>query len=236
MPSEIILTIRKELEKNADSATRESGIHFFKEEVHLYGVKSALVGKIAAQHFKSIKNLAKSEIFSLCAELFQSDMMEESFIACDWAYALRAQFEAADFSVFEGWVNTYIHNWAACDTLCNHTLGSFIEMYPQFLANLKGWTQSPNRWVRRASAVTLILPARKGLFLADVFAISDALLLDGDDLVQKGYGWALKEASRMHQAQVFNYILKHKALMPRTALRYAIEKMPPELRTRAIQK
>ena len=84
--------------------------------------------------------------------------------------------------------------------------------------------------------VTLILPARKGKFLSDIFEIAQLLLEDQDDLVQKGYGWLLKEASKKHQRQVFDFILKHKKTMPRTALRYAIEKMPEKLRKEAMRK
>jgi 3-methyladenine DNA glycosylase AlkD len=80
------------------------------------------------------------------------------------------------------------------------------------------------------------LPARKGMFLDDVFEIADKLLLDGDDLVQKGYGWMLKEASKQHQEEVFNYVIRNRAEMPRTALRYAIEKMPENLRKEAMKK
>ena len=54
--------------------------------------------------------------------------------------------------------------------------------------------------------------------------------------MQKGYGWMLKVASQAHQAKVFHYVMKNKAVMPRTALRYAIEKMPPELRQKAMAK
>jgi 3-methyladenine DNA glycosylase AlkD len=84
--------------------------------------------------------------------------------------------------------------------------------------------------------VTLILPARKGLFLKEVFEISDSLLTDKDDMVQKGYGWRLMEASKKHHAEVFDYLMKWKAKMPRTALRYAIEKMPVEMRQKAMEK
>ena len=66
--------------------------------------------------------------------------------------------------------------------------------------------------------------------------IADILLEDKDDLVQKGYGWLLKEASRTHQDQVFEYVMRNKAVMPRTALRYAIEKMPEELRRKAMER
>jgi 3-methyladenine DNA glycosylase AlkD len=70
----------------------------------------------------------------------------------------------------------------------------------------------------------------------DVFEISDNLLKDKDDLVQKGYGWLLKEASRLHQNEVFEYVMKNKRDMPRTALRYASEKLPRDLRDAAMKK
>lgn len=90
--------------------------------------------------------------------------------------------------------------------------------------------------MRRAAAVSLILPARKGKFLEVIFQLADILLKDQDDLVQKGYGWMLKSASALHQEAVFNYVLKNKKEMPRTALRYDIEKMPPDLRIKAMKK
>ncbi|MEE8377454.1 MAG: DNA alkylation repair protein [Candidatus Aminicenantaceae bacterium] len=74
----------------------------------------------------------------------------------------------------------------------------------------------------------MILPAKKREFLADGFAISDLLLHDEDDMVQKGYGWLFKEISNRFPDEVFQYVMKHKITMPRTALRYAIEKMPAE--------
>jgi 3-methyladenine DNA glycosylase AlkD len=84
--------------------------------------------------------------------------------------------------------------------------------------------------------VSLIVPAKRGKYLDDVFDIADALLEDPDDMVQKGYGWLLKEASRLHQQEVFDYVVKHKARMPRTALRYAIELMPKELKAEAMKR
>ena len=209
---------------------------FFKEEVLCYGVKSALVGKIAKNYFNEIKSENKKEIFALCEELFRSDYCEEAYIAAEWAYQVRNDYSEDDFFIFERWIENYINNWAKCDTLCNHAVGSFIEKFPAYMENLKTWTGSDNRWVRRAAAVTLILPARKGNFLEDIFEISDLLLKDRDDLVQKGYGWMLKEASKSHQQEVFEYVMKNKKDMPRTALRYAIEKLPKDLRAKAMEK
>jgi len=234
--NDILRSVRQDLREHSDEKTRKSGERFFKEHVVLYGVKTTVVRKISSEHFKTIRNIDKQQIFALCDELWQSGIMEESFAACHWAYALRNQYEPEDFDIFERWVHEYVSNWAACDTLCNHTIGTFLETYPDYLERLKKWTGSENRWARRASAVSLIVPAKRGKFLEDVFQVADALLKDDDDLVQKGYGWMLKVASHQHQQEVFEYVMKHRAVMPRTALRYAIEKMPKDLRARAMEK
>ena len=235
MERDVLAAVRQELQQNADEKTRESSQRFFKEKVKVHGVKSALVKKIATKYFREIKDRDKKEIFSLCENLLQADYGEEAFVAFEWAYSLRRKYVPEDFAVFERWVDLYVDNWAKCDTLCNHTLGSFVEMYPEFIESLAVWARSENRWQRRASAVTLILPARKGLFLNEIFEISDILLMDRDDMVQKGYGWMLKEASKKHQVEVFDYVMRWKAKMPRTALRYAIEKMPVEMRRKAMK-
>ncbi len=234
--NEIILKIRQTLIENGDEKTRLQSEYFFKEQVTVYGVKSATVQKIAKDIFVEIKNLPKAEIFAMCEKLWQSGYMEESFVACVWSERLSKKFVPADFDILERWINNYVSNWASCDTLCNHTVGNFIMMYPEFLAKLKEFAHSENRWVKRAAAVSLIVPARKGLFLKDIFEIADILLLDSDDLVQKGYGWMLKAASQAHQQEVFEYVMNKKEVMPRTALRYAIEKMPDDLKKQAMQK
>lgn len=236
MENNILSSIRSELKKNADDKTKASSDHFFKEEVRVYGVKTALVSDIAKRYYGKIKDREKQEIFAICEELWSTGYMEESFIAAKWAYFLHKRYEPADFYIFERWVEKYVSNWASCDTLCNHALGEYVEKYPERIKDLKRWAKSRNRWMRRAAAVTLILPARKGLFLKDVFEISDILLMDKDDLVQKGYGWMLKEASKAHQKEVFDYVVKNKKDMPRTALRYAIEKMPQDQRKKAMEK
>ena len=166
--SNIIEQVRQELINNSDETTKESGKRFFKEEVRFYGVKTMTVSKISKEAFKSIKKLSKKEIFDLCEQLWLSGMMEESFIACNWAYAINKQYTEDDFLLFERWVNEYVTNWASCDTFCNHTVGTFLEMYPLYIEKLKDWTKSPNRWLRRASAVSLIIPAKKGLFKDDI--------------------------------------------------------------------
>ncbi len=232
----IIEKIRNELKQASDEETKISGQRFFKEEVKLYGVKTATVISTGKKYFTILKDKNKMEIFGLCEELWQSGYMEESFIACSWSYLIHKDYKPEDFKILGKWLNSYVDNWASCDTLCNHTVGTFLEMYPDYLAELIKWAESENRWMRRASAVSLIIPARKGKFLKEIFNIADILLLDKDDLVQKGYGWMLKAASQAYQKEVFDYVIKNKMVMPRTALRYAIEKLPKELKVIAMSK
>jgi 3-methyladenine DNA glycosylase AlkD len=232
----VISEIRKQLKSSGDEKTRTTSQRFFKERIKYYGVKTAVVSKISKENYTRIEKKGKTHIFDLCEKLWQSGYIEESFVACKWSYFIHEEYAPRDFGIFQKWIDTYVNNWASCDTFCNHTMGAFIEMYPEYLSRLKGFTDSDNRWMRRASAVSLIIPARKGKFLNDIFEIADRLLVDEDDLVQKGYGWMLKVASQLHQQEVLDYVLKHKSVMPRTALRYAIEKMPKEMKRIAMEK
>lgn len=234
--SEIITIIRKQLKSLSDIQTKESSKRFFKEPILVYWVKSALVQKLAKDTWKEIKDLSKEEIFWLCEELFKSDYCEEAFIACNRTYAIRKQYEESDFQIFKSWIERYINNRAKCDTFCNHTMWKFVEQFPKYISELKKRTKSDNRRVKRAAAVTFIIPARRWKFLPDIFQIADSLLIDPDDLVQKWYWWMLKAASQAHEKEVFDYVIKHKSIMPRTALRYAIEKMPKELKSEAMKK
>lgn len=230
--------VRLTLKESIEEKTRASSSRYFKENEapKVYGVQMAEVNRIGKYGLQQIKNLPKQQIFELCEELWSTGYLEEAAIACIWAESLHKQYEPADFQVFEHWVHNYVTNWAACDTLCNHTIGTFIMMYPDYIEELKKWATSANLWVKRASSVTLIIPARKGLFLDDIFQIALILLHDDNDLVQKGYGWMLKAASEAHQKEVFDFVVKQKATMPRTALRYAIEKMPADMRAEAMRK
>jgi len=232
----IISQIRQELRSQADPQIRKTSQRFFKEEIVCYGLKTAAVTTIAKKYWKEVKKRPKQEIFFLCEDLYKSGYIEESFIVSNWTHALSGRYEREDFAVFRRWIDTYINNWAACDSFCNHTMGDFIEKFPECIGELKRWTQSDNRWMRRAAAVSLIVPAKHGKFADEVLEIADLLLTDNDDMVRKGYGWLLKEASRKHQKKVFDYVMRNRKSMPRTALRYAIELMPKELKAGAMTK
>ncbi|MEE4198822.1 MAG: DNA alkylation repair protein [Bacteroidales bacterium] len=228
--------LRNELKNHADDQVKESSKRFFKEPIESYGIKASVVKEISKIFFKKIEGLPKEEIFHLCEPLWQSGILEESFVACYWSYFIRKWYEPEDFKTFERWINRYVTNWASCDSLCTQTTGMFLEKFPQEVNKVKPWAFSANRWMRRASAVSLIAGVRKGKFIQEVFQIADILLHDPEDMVQKGYGWMLKTTCKHYQQEVFEYVMRNKNTMPRTALRYAIEKMPKELRKQAMIK
>ncbi len=257
----LVAAIRRELEAAADAKYRESIQRFFKEPIEVYGVKTADVRRISQKYFRQVKDLPKREVFELCEMLHSGSRkrglyrassrslglsplsrsspavkFEEHGIAFSWAGRLAAKFEPSDFRMLERWLKLHVSNWAACDTLCCGPLGEFLLRFPEFLPKVQAWAKSKNRWLRRASAVAMILPARRELYLDTAYETADILLLDQDDMVQKGYGWLLKEISNRRPREVLEFVLKRKDRMPRTALRYAIEKLPPAWKKRAMTK
>jgi 3-methyladenine DNA glycosylase AlkD len=230
-----LLELRRDLINHGDEAKRKRNADFF-PGIKTYGLKNEAVHRLSREYFINVKDRSRLHVFELCEELWKSGYIEESFVACNWSYAVRKQIEETDIKIFERWVDKYVTNWASCDTFCNHTVGEPVMKFRSWTSDLKRWAKSKNRWLKRGAAVSLIIPARKGLFLEEIFAIAETVLTDKDDMVQKGYGWMLKEASKEHQGEIYDFVIAHKSVMPRTALRYAIEKMPPDMKTEAMKK
>ncbi len=231
---QLLRSIRDELEQNKELVYKNGVTRYLKEDVNPIGVRMPKVRRIAKKYFP--KDLNKKEIFELCEQLLEKRTMEETFIAFAWVRRIEDNLVITDFARLERWLKKYVDNWAFCDDFCTHAFGSFILQFPSLIPRVKKWTKSKNRWLRRASAVIFIHAIKKKAYLKHIFEIADILLLDRDDLVQKGYGWALKEASNKYPAKVFAFVMKRKKQMPRTALRYAIEKYPQEMRKEAMKK
>lgn len=226
----VITAVRTELRKYIDVGYRDGERKFFKEPIKNIGVRLPNRRQVAAKFWPQVKSLNKDKLYQLCEQLYRG-YSEEATIATDWIWRSRKNFVPEDFQIFAGWVNKYLDSWAKVDDFCTHGLGYLLDQYPQLLPQLFSWTKSKNRWVKRAAAVSLIYPfGHKKKYLVQIFKTATALLTDPDDLVQKGYGWMLKEVSNHNQKEVFNFVMKHKSKMPRTALRYAIEKFPRKLK------
>lgn len=236
MADEIIHEIRKDLLDMVDEEYKEGVQNFFNDEIDNYGIRTPEVRKLAKKYFKDIQDRSKDEIFDICEDLLETGISENYTIAFQWAYRIKDRYEKEDFNRFESWLEKYVNDWSACDDLCTHAFGEFTYQYPEFISDIKGWTSSDDMWKRRGAAVVMIYSIRREEHLDDVFNIADLLFYDDEDLVQKGYGWMLKEASNIYQQEVFEYVMENKDDMPRTSLRYAIEKMPEDMRERAMEK
>lgn len=232
---EMIKRLRQEIAENDRPENQIDYQQFFKEKLKdPVGLKTPVLRQISRQCFKDIKAMPAAEVLNLCDDLLASGHRYMRFFAFEWALNLKGQYAKSDFGKFEGWLNKYVESWGSCDHLSCGPLGNIILRYPELVAKTKPWTKSKNMWLRRAAAVSLIMPVRNRMLLDEVFDTADRLLTDEEDLVQKGYGWMLKEASNVYLQEVFVYVMDHKDRMPRTALRYAIEKMPEDMRTQAM--
>lgn len=207
---------------------------FHKDSRKHIGLTSGIVRGLASRYYLQIKHLDKKEILGLCDKLLKARTNESTTIAFSWAYRLRKKFDRKDFKTFERWVQQYVDSWSTCDDLCCRALGYHVHAFPATLPTVMRWTKSTNMWKRRAAAVALIFSVRRGDHLDKAFEVAKALFNDEEDLVQKGYGWLLKEASKSERKKVFDFVMKNKVRMSRTALRYAIEKLPAGMRKKAM--
>ena len=235
--SKIIAHLQREIAKQDKPENRSNYQRFFKEKLkHPVGLRTPILRNISNQCFKEIKSRPARDILGYCGELLESGRRYMRFFAFEWAIQVAKEYKPQDFKLFETWLKKYVDGWGNCDHLCCGPIGILVYQFPDLSSKTHRWTRSRNRWLRRAAAVSLIVPVRNRLLLEEVFRTADSMLVDKDDMVQKGYGWMLKEASNQFPDEVFGYVMKNKSQMPRTALRYAIEKLPADMRKKAMQK
>lgn len=239
--------IIKELKKRENKAFAEAEKRFFKEPIKTHGLTAKETKEIAKRYFVEIKNLSLREVFFPAEKLLETGYNQEIFIVFNWLYRLQKKYSKQHFAIFEKWLKKHIKNWATNDDFSTHALGYFLftfphfakasrDVPPEFLPKVKQWTKSKNRWVRRSSATSLIYSIRRKKYFPELLEIAELLLRDKDLMVQKGYGWALKEATKHYPKEVLAFVMKHKKIMPRTALRYAIEKLSPAQKKLAMKK
>jgi 3-methyladenine DNA glycosylase AlkD len=228
--------IIKELKKCENKKFIESEKHFFKEPIKTHGLTSQETKEVAKRYFEEIKNLSLPQIFVIAEKLLKTGYNQEIFIVFNWLYRLQKKYSKQHFVIFEKWLKKHIANWATNDDFSTHALGYFLFTFPEFLPKVKQWAKAKNRWVKRSSATSLIYSLRRKKYFKELLAVSETLLTDTDLMVQKGYGWALKEATEHYPKEVLAFVMKHKKIMPRTALRYAIEKLSPAQKKLAMKK
>jgi 3-methyladenine DNA glycosylase AlkD len=105
---------------------------------------------------------------------------------------------------------------------------------PARLKNAFRWARSENRWHRRAACVALIRGTRARMFFPEIMSLSDLLLTDEDDMVQKGLGWLLRETAKFDPKRTVPYLMKIRSRAPRLVLRTACETLPASTREKIL--
>lgn len=218
--------------------------HFAREAMERYGLNTANylglknpdVYKIADEYFRQYKHYSTEDLIEACAAMLATGSREMRFSAFRWGDKMHKRLTPAHLPELERWMDNYLFDWADCDFLSTKTIGELFVRYPECIERTTEWASSKKLFTRRAAAVTLIVPVKRIDVLPQAFAIAEALLMDTEDLVQKGYGWLLKVAADRYPDEVFSFLLERKHCMPRTALRYAIEKMPESMRQKVLRR
>ncbi|MEZ5729395.1 MAG: DNA alkylation repair protein [Burkholderiaceae bacterium] len=122
-----------------------------------------------------------------------------------------------------------IDNWDLVDTSAPHIVGGWLHGGDR--APLRSLARSPDLWARRIAIMATFHDIRAGDFDATL-EIAEMLVDDPEDLIHKAVGWMLREVGKRERAVAEGFLAEHAAHMPRTMLRYAIEKYPPSLRRR----
>ncbi len=231
----VIEQFRNETAKYDRPKYRKNYQRFFKEKLaQPESIALNYLRLISRTVYREHRNLPVSDKLAVCEALLADGTEYARFFAFDWAEKSIRVCPAGEFTRFERWLKTRVDSWSTCDHLCCGALGGLVAAFHELVPKTRRWAKSPNRWVRRGSAVALIVALRESLDIAEGFKTADLLLADEDDMVRKGCGWMLKEASRRFPDDVFAYVITNRDRMSRTTLRYAIEKLPAGMKKKAM--
>jgi 3-methyladenine DNA glycosylase AlkD len=126
-------------------------------------------------------------------------------------------------------------SWAAVDLVAPSLLTPLVRRYPDLTGAVTAWAGARSLWVRRAAAVTFVPLARRGEHLGPAYDIAERLFRDRHDLIHKAVGWLLREAGKTDPPRLERFLRHHGPRIPRTTLRYAIERFPPARRQRLLR-
>lgn len=162
-------------------------------------------------------------------ELFSGAVLEEKVAAVFLLEKLDAQFGNREFRMFEAWLDR-ISSWADHDGLVHYLISPMVAAKPARVKAVFRWAKSPDRWHRRAACVALIRGARAKMLFPEIVKLSNSLLADEDDMVQKGLGWLLRETAKYDAKRTVPYLRKIRGRAPRLVLRTACETLPASVR------
>lgn len=220
---------RTRLKSLASPAAAAAATRFFKTGPGEYGEGDTFIG-INVPTLRTISRSFRALPLDEIRSLLNSPVHEERHLAlmvlvlqvakCDEAHRERA------FDLYLG--NTrFVNNWDLVDCSAPQVIGGYLLNRPK--EPLVSLAKSKNLWERRIAIVSTQHFIRHGQF-AETLAVSELLLGDREDLIHKATGWTLREVGKKDQAVLEGFLDRHGTVMPRTMLRYAIEKFPPDRR------
>jgi 3-methyladenine DNA glycosylase AlkD len=205
---------------------------FFKTGPGQYGEGDRFLGIMVPQTRKMVRVsdfLTEKEVLTFLASPFH----EERVLA---VLILVRRFERGDEQmkkrIYDVYLRNvkYVNNWDLVDLSAPRIVGAYLEADPQRLNVMKKFATSHHLWTRRIAMLSTFY----GIYLGradEALAICEMLLSDSHDLMHKACGWMLREVGKRCSEKTLRIFLDtHYAQMPRTTLRYAIERFPKEMR------
>lgn len=220
--------LKKDLQALGTPERAASSGWFFKTGPGQYGEGDVFIGvsvpeqrKLAAKY----KNLSLSELSKLISSKIHEERLTALIIVVN-------QFKKADMpkqkELYDFYMNhmPYINNWDLVDVSAEYIVGGWLADKDKSI--LVEMANSKNIWDRRVAMMATFNYIKKG-DPSDALIIAEILVNDTHDLIQKAVGWMLREiGKRCSVTDEEAFLDKYAATMPRTMLRYAIEKFPPE--------
>lgn len=222
-------TITNKLQALSDAEKREIFPKFFKAGKGEYGEGDRFLG-VTVPNIRAIAKLHKDISIEEIRELIQSEWHEVRLCAL---IIMVEKSKKKDEALRKELFNLYlsqtkrINNWDLVDLSCRFIIGEYLlDKSRDILYQL---AQSSLLWDNRIAIVSTYAFIRKGQ-LEDTYALSDLMMQHSHDLMHKAIGWMLREAGKRNPERLYDYVMSHRADMPRTMLRYAIEKFSPKER------
>lgn len=227
---QITKTITSELQALSNAEKREIFPKFFKAGKGEYGEGDRFLG-VTVPNIRAIAKQYKNISLNEIRELMQSEWHEVRLCALlIMVEKSKKKDEALRQQLFDLYLSQTdrINNWDLVDLSCRFIVGEYLlDKSRDILYQL---AQSPLLWDNRIAIVSTYAFIRKGQ-LEDTYALSDLMMHHPHDLMHKAIGWMLREAGKRDSERLYDYVMSHRADMPRTMLRYAIEKFSPAERS-----
>ncbi|MFZ0796529.1 MAG: DNA alkylation repair protein [Terriglobales bacterium] len=226
--------IRRVLKDGGSAPHSEDVQHFFKEVIKSRGWYTAELRKFAVRFRRSIaRERGMDFVVQVADNLFSGPVLEEKVMAVFLLENQTKNFGDREFRLFDSWLDR-VSSWSDHDALAHYLLAPMVAADPARCREVFVWAKSPNPWRRRAACVALIRGAREQRFFAEIVRLSNQLLQDHDDMVQKGLGWLLRETAKADAKRTMPHLMKIRKNAPRLVLRTVCETLPAPARKKVL--